>query len=93
MLGTGGSLGAHNFMDDDDEDEDDPAEQETESMLKLMQEINHMREQGKNLSDEERRKGAEALIKKLGQFMNIGEDDEGDDDFEDFEIPSAAGKE
>lgn len=77
MLGTGGSVGIHNIMDDDEEDE---AEQETESMLKLMQEINHMREQGKNLSDEERRKGAEALIMKLGQYMNLGEDDE---EFED----------
>jgi hypothetical protein len=57
-------------------------ELEAESMLKLMQQIQQMRELNVTAtSDEERRKNAEQLILKLSKYMDIDEDEEdyGDD--------------
>jgi hypothetical protein len=51
------------------EDDDGKVEEEAESMLRLMQEIQHMREAGQALTDEERRKKAEDMIIKLSQYM------------------------
>jgi hypothetical protein len=51
-----------------------------ESMMRVMQDIQRLRESGgAGLSDEARRKNAEELIVKLSQYMNIGVDDEGGD--------------
>jgi hypothetical protein len=38
-------------------------------MLRLIQEMKHMREQTQALNDEERRKKAEEMIIKLSQYM------------------------
>ena len=48
---------------------DAQAEEEGESMLRLMQEMKHMREQTQALTDDERRKKAEEMIIKLSQYM------------------------
>ena len=48
--------------------------------MRLMQEIKQMREVNKTLGDDERRKNAEQLIMKLSQYMNIDEDDYGNED-------------
>jgi hypothetical protein len=45
-----------------------------------MQEIKQMREVNKTLCDDERRKNAESLIIKLSQYMNIDEEDYGDEE-------------
>lgn len=58
------------------EDADEEEEEEGESMLRLMQEIKQLREVNKTLSDEERRKNAEEMIKKLSMYMNLEDDDE-----------------
>ena len=50
---------------DDDEDEDDGSGE----MLKLMQEIQNVRDTTKNLGDTERKEKAEAVMMKLAQFM------------------------
>ncbi len=56
------------------------AEEEAESMLRLMQEMQHLREQSQALTDDERRKKAEEMIIKLSQYMQL---DDGEDEFED----------
>jgi hypothetical protein len=45
-----------------EEEEERIAEEETESMMSLMNQIKNMREINKTLSDEERRKNAQELI-------------------------------
>jgi len=45
------------------------AEEEAESMLRLIQEMKQMREQTQALNDEDRRKKAEEMIIKLSQYM------------------------
>ena len=56
-------------------------------MLRLMQEIKHMREAGQALTDEERRKKAEDMIIKLSQYMQLddGEFEDDDDEEQDLE--------
>jgi hypothetical protein len=63
-----------------EEDDDDAIEHQTDSLMKLMQDIKNLREVNKTLSDEERRKNAEEMVMKLSQFMNIDEDDEDEDE-------------
>ena len=59
----------------------DPMEQETESLIRLMQEIKQFQVASKDvapgeISDEERRQKAEAMIMKIAAMMNLGEDQE-----------------
>ena len=54
----------------------DAAEEEAESMLKLMEDIKNVREQNKHLGDEERRQNAENIMMKLAAMMDLGSDGE-----------------
>ena len=59
-------------------------EQETESMITMMQEIKNIQEafkdpSGAQVSDEERRKRAEDMIMKIAAMMDLGDDGEDDD--------------
>ena len=50
---------------DEDQDDNDEIEHQTDSLMKLMQDIKNLREVNKTLTDEERRKNAEEMILKL----------------------------
>ena len=50
---------------DEDQDDDDEIEHQTDSLMKLMQDIKNLREVNKTLTDEERRKNAEEMVLKL----------------------------
>ena len=50
-------------------------EQDADSILHLMQEINQLKDRNKQLSDEERRKNAESMITRLAQMMDLDESD------------------
>lgn len=54
-----------------DEDEE---EAEAENMLKLMDEIKYARDNNQGLNDEERRANAEAIMMKLANMMDLGDD-------------------
>ena len=59
-------------------------EQETESMITMMQEIKNIQEAfkdptGAQQSDEDRRKRAEDMIMKIAAMMDLGDDGEDDD--------------
>ena len=66
--------------DINEEEDDDAIEHQTDSLMKLMQDIKNLREVNKTLTDEERRKNAEEMVMKLSQYMNIDEDEEDDDE-------------
>jgi len=53
-------------------------EVEVESMLKLMEEIQNVRETNKHLGDAERRQNAEKIMLKLAAMMDLGSDAEED---------------
>lgn len=58
-------------------------EQEAESMISLMNEMRAMQLRNKNdpnMTDEQRRKGAEEMMKRIAAVMNIGDDSYGEDD-------------
>ena len=50
---------------DEDQDDNDEIEHQTDSLMKLMQDIKNLREVNKTLTDEERRKNAEEMVLKL----------------------------
>ena len=54
-------------------------------MLMLMEEIKNLRENNKTLTDEERRKNAEAMILKISKYMSLDDDEYAEEDENDFE--------
>ena len=60
-------------------------EQDTESLISMMQEIQRVRASindpvtGAQISDDERRKRAAEMIEKISKMMDLGEDDDDDD--------------
>ena len=57
-------------------------EQEAESMISLINEMRALQMRNKNdssLTDEQRRKGAEDMMKRLAAVMNVGDDSYGED--------------
>ena len=67
------------------EDAIEQEEAEAESMLKLMEEIQNVRETNKHLNDEERRQNAEKIMFKLAAMMQLGDEGEDEDDYGDQE--------
>lgn len=67
------------------EDAIEQEEAEAESMLKLMEEIQNVRETNKHLNDEERRQNAEKIMMKLAAMMQLGGESDGEDDYGDQE--------
>lgn len=51
-------------------------EQDSESMISLMTEMRDLQLNSKNLSDEQRRKGAEDMMMKLAAMMEMGDSDD-----------------
>lgn len=77
-----------------DDPEDDPLnyenydkdEEDADNLFKLMEQIKFARENNQGLSDEQRKQNAEAIMMKLANMMDLGDDDEdGDRDYGDFE--------
>lgn len=76
-----------------DDPEDDPLngeyekdEQEADNLFKLMDQIKYARDNNQGLDDDDRKKNAEAIMVKLANMMDLGDDDEdGERDYGDFE--------
>ena len=54
--------------------------EETENMIKLMQEIQGLKEKNKVISDEERRQNAENIIMRLAKWMDISDEEFSDEE-------------
>ena len=72
------------------ENELEKEEQEAENLINLMEQIKYARDSNQGLTDEERRKNAETIMNKLANMMDLGDDDDVDDedggrDYGDFE--------
>ena len=72
------------------ENELEKEEQEAENLINLMEQIKYARDNNQGLTDEERRKNAETIMNKLANMMDLGDDDDVDDedgsrDYGDFE--------
>ena len=67
----------HDLLDDEDF--------ETDNLFALMSQIKNCKENNKNLSDEERRQNAEEIMNKLAGMMDLGSDDDDEDENQGYE--------